>query len=158
MASGETLLKHARSADSAGMDPHGDTGARALRSDGGFTLIELLVVVLIIGILVSIAVPVYADVQSNARRRACFANQRTIQGAVHYYTATHQVALADLAGVVDETHPLVVGALVQSPPRCTAAPSPVTPGAIDAAHGGYTIDTDGSVEPCVFAGHGLYSE
>lgn len=58
---------------------------RALKNRKGFTLVELMVVVIIIGILVAIAVPVYNSTQGAAKLRAHQANVRILQGAASQY-------------------------------------------------------------------------
>ena len=58
-----------------------------MRKQEGFTLIELMVVILIIGILVAIAVPVFFSAQRNAQEGACKDNLRTIDGAIMQYRA-----------------------------------------------------------------------
>jgi type II secretion system protein G len=57
------------------------------RNNKGFTLVELMVVLLILGILVAIAVPIYNTSQDKAKETACDANIRTLEGAAALYHA-----------------------------------------------------------------------
>jgi len=73
---------------------------RALRNRKGFTLVELMVVVVIIGILVAVAVPVYNSTTNNAKIRACQANLRTINGAIQQYDANEATAATAVTNLV----------------------------------------------------------
>jgi type IV pilus assembly protein PilA len=72
------------------------------RGEEGFTLIELMVVILIIGILVAIAVPVYFSAQESAKTKTCQANVRTMNGAIMTYQAATGNTPADLNALVPD--------------------------------------------------------
>jgi len=65
---------------------------RFKQKDKGFTLAEVLVVVVIIGILVAIAVPVYSNNTTQAKRTAVEANLRTIDSAISRYESDNEGA------------------------------------------------------------------
>ncbi len=117
---------------------------KLFRKQEGFTLVELMVVVLIIGILVAIAIPVFNSAKKNAQKKSCFANQRTIDGACNSYQAEYGVfpsAAADLTGGTNpylKTWPNNPGTttaytLVTDGSQCNGCPT----AAGDFAHGSY---------------------
>jgi prepilin-type N-terminal cleavage/methylation domain-containing protein len=66
-----------------------------LKNKKGFTLTELMIVVVILGILVLIAVPIYNNVTVKAETSTCAANRRTIESAIIQYCAVEGIELTD---------------------------------------------------------------
>ena len=81
---------------------------RKLKNKKGFTLVELMIVVVILGILVAIAVPIYNINVRVAREKACRSNMKIIQKAGTQYLASGDAStlygiFADNAGGTTKT-------------------------------------------------------
>jgi type IV pilus assembly protein PilA len=78
------------------------------RTDEGFTLIELLVVVVIIGVLVAIAVPVYLNYRQGAADKSAQSDVRGAISAVEQYYTDNQNAYP--TGFASQsTSPITIG-------------------------------------------------
>jgi type IV pilus assembly protein PilA len=88
----------------------------------GFTLVELMVVVIILGVIVAIAIPVYQKVTGVAGLNTCMGNQRTIEGSVSMYRVSGadmwtQTAVLDGNATADTCDALVPG-YIKVAPKC----------------------------------------
>ena len=73
---------------------------RKLMSKKGFTLVELMIVIVIMGILVAVAIPVYGAVTKNAETKTCKSNMSSIKSTASTWQMTGgkdggQIALND---------------------------------------------------------------
>lgn len=105
-----------------------------MRSKKGFTLVELMVVVIILGILVAIAIPIYNNVTGDAQKKACAANERTLEGAVAMYQAAKGGAMPS------SVNELVEEGFIEAEPTCPVDGS------------SYTLKSNGTVS-CEGAPH-----
>ena len=116
---------------------------RGVTKERGFTLIELLIVVAIIGILATIAIAVYGNVQTRARVAKVQGDLRAIGSAISIFQThmgTLPTALNDLTSAVTNPNGAVAG------PFLAAIPSPPSNGTPpwSAYDSGYTRSSDGT--------------
>ncbi|MBI5177660.1 MAG: prepilin-type N-terminal cleavage/methylation domain-containing protein [Nitrospinae bacterium] len=76
---------------------------KTLKGEKGFTLIELLVVVAIIGILVAIAIPQFANYKKQANDGAAEADIRNLALAAESYYATNGAYPASVTTITSTT-------------------------------------------------------
>ena len=72
----------------------------------GFSLVELMIVVVIMGILIAVAIPLYGAITDNANNKTCATNIKTIKGNAANFYASHEQAtmssLADMKAMFDD--------------------------------------------------------
>ncbi|MCL5104790.1 MAG: type II secretion system GspH family protein [Armatimonadetes bacterium] len=107
------------------------------RNRRGLTLIEIMVVVLVIGILLSIAIPNFVSARDKARLNSCLTNLKRIDNAKDQFAAELKKHEGDAVGWAD-----IVPGYVKSTPACPAG-------------GSYTINPIGENPTCTVAAHVL---
>ena len=105
------------------------------------TLVELLVAMLILGVLMAVAAPLYLSAVATSERRTCRANMQTIGNAVHSFKMRMKLSYPSAGTPVD---------LAMAPDLTTV---PVCP-----SEGSYTIQTGTGGAPfnvkCSVTAHG----
>ena len=101
--------------------PPGSLGLHVrLPSSAGFSLIEIMIVVLIIGVLLTIAVPNWIRARNTSQANACIDNLTKIQCAKEQYILTNNLgSFTDETDMIGGPEPLVPTYL-STDPQCPA--------------------------------------
>ena len=79
---------------------------RKMLNKKGFSLVELMIVVVIMGILIAVAIPLYGAITDNANNKTCSNNIKSIKTNAANYKATYNKAAstsgAELALMFDD--------------------------------------------------------
>ncbi len=70
---------------------------RKMLNKKGFSLVELMIVVVIMGILIAVAIPLYGTITTNAKNKTCASNIDTIESAAVVYYTENGKAAADMS-------------------------------------------------------------
>ena len=108
----------------------------------GFTLIELMIVIAIIGVLAAIAVPNFKAARERANTRACYANQKTVVGAMEMYNLDKNTKRTSLDSTFFEQ--MKSGGYLQSVPQ--------DPGEGPGSHHHYEACNEGNGIRCTLHG------